>query len=1007
MLLSRLLRFASLLLLLSALPVSAQQVKASPVLTLTSVSTIFPGQSIPLTAQLSTSAGSPTGQISFVSSGVVLGSAVVGSTGSATLTISTLPIGTNQIVATYAGDDNFNPAASAPDPVIVIDENNPTPFVSPTTLSFPTQVEGTTSAPQTLTLSYSNSNPITINSLTITGDFAQTNTCLGITAGQCNIYVTFTPTEMGRRTGTLTVTGSPTASPVEVGLSGTTLPATVGPTTTSIISSGTPGNYLLTGAVVGMASSNVLAGEVSFLDASNNNLSLGNATLGASTSSLALSALSPPLTGVGPNALVVGDFNGDGKPDIVTVNSGSAGGRLVSAPPSILMGNGDGTFSVSTIQVTATNPSIIAAGDFNGDGKIDLVFDGGPNYDLIVLLGNGDGTFAALPTPVTNFDPSSVAVGDFNGDGKLDLAITKASGVMVMLGNGNATFMPPQITYQTGAGPSSIAVADFNNDGKLDMAIQSDDGSVTVLIGVGDGTFTAAPTVFSQGGGESLALIVGDFNGDGKPDLATSFFADEPAVTTLAVLLGNGDGTFNLVFDATNDPDLQTSCVAAADFNGDGKTDLVLADNQNVSIMLSNGDGTFAVAASKTGALTYPNYFPCVTGDFNSDGVPDIATADSDLNTVGIFLTQRIQSAVASLGNVSVPGSGTHNVLAGYVGTSNFIASASTPTPLTASQITTALALTSSSNSSVSGAPLTLTATLTPYSVGSLITSDESVSFYSNGVSLGTGTLTSGTATLNTSALSAGNDTLTATYVGDSNFISATSSTQVMVIQGNPSATLTAPATTPPGSQTAATFTLQAPYPVPIVATFALNDKSGVASGATDPAVQFATGGTSYTVTIPAGTTSLPAIQIQAGTIAATITVPVTLTANGVNVTPANLAPVSIAVPPAVPAVITTSVARSGKQLTITETGFSNTREIASASFHFTPVSGTSLTTADFTAPVNPAFTTWFANPASLTYGSAFSYSQVFNVSDDASKIASVQVTLTNTVGASTMRSAQ
>ena len=223
----------------------------------------------------------------------------------------------------------------------------------------------------------------------------------------------------------------------------------------------------------------------------------------------------------------------------------------------------------------------------------------------------------------------------------------------------------------------------------------------------------------------------------------------------------------------------------------------------------------------------------------------------------------------------------------------------------------------------------------------------------------------------------------------------------------NATATITAPATAPPGSQPAVTFTLGAAYPVPLVATFTLNDKSGVASGATDPAVQFATGGTTYTVTLPAGTTTLPALQVQAGTIAATITVPVTLTANGVNVTPANLAPATIIVPAATPTVTTATLARSGNQLTVTETGFSNTREIVSASFHFVPVAGATLTTTDFTVPVTTDFATWFASPTSLTYGSAFSYVQVFNVSDDASKIASVQVTLTNSVGVSTTQTAQ
>jgi hypothetical protein len=202
-------------------------------------------------------------------------------------------------------------------------------------------------------------------------------------------------------------------------------------------------------------------------------------------------------------------------------------------------------------------------------------------------------------------------------------------------------------------------------------------------------------------------------------------------------------------------------------------------------------------------------------------------------------------------------------------------------------------------------------------------------------------------------------------------------------------------------------FSLNTPYPVPLVITFNLSEKSALASGAVDPAVQFASGGTSYTATLPAGSTTLPPVDVQAGTIAGTITVPVTLIANGIDVTPGNLAPVVIEVPFAVPSLTTSSLMRSGKQLSVTVVGFSNTRDIVQADFHFTPIEGASLTSSDFTVPVSTAFGTWFSDPASLAYGSAFSYTQVFSVSDDASNIGSVQVTLTNSTGVSATRTAQ
>jgi hypothetical protein len=174
----------------------------------------------------------------------------------------------------------------------------------------------------------------------------------------------------------------------------------------------------------------------------------------------------------------------------------------------------------------------------------------------------------------------------------------------------------------------------------------------------------------------------------------------------------------------------------------------------------------------------------------------------------------------------------------------------------------------------------------------------------------------------------------------------------------------------------------------------------------TDPNVLFANGSTTFSFVIKSGATTFPAIQLQAGTVAETITIPLVLTANGV-VVAANLAPVVIVVTPAVPTATATVVARSGNQLTVTVNGFSNTREIVQANFHFVPAAGATLSMTDFTAPVAGVFGTYFASPASLSAGSSFVYTQQFSVSDDASKIGSVQVTLTNSIGVSVAQTAQ
>ena len=165
--------------------------------------------------------------------------------------------------------------------------------------------------------------------------------------------------------------------------------------------------------------------------------------------------------------------------------------------------------------------------------------------------------------------------------------------------------------------------------------------------------------------------------------------------------------------------------------------------------------------------------------------------------------------------------------------------------------------------------------------------------------------------------------------------------------------------------------------------------------------------GRTFTFTVAANSTAVPAIQIQAGTVAGTITVPLTLTAAGVNVTPTALQPVTIVVPAAIPAVTTATITRGTGTFTVTIHGFSNTREVATAAFHFVPVTGGQIDTPDVSIPVATIFSGWFTSAASTTYGSTFTYTQVFDVSDTATNIGSVQVTLTNSVGVSTVYTTQ
>jgi hypothetical protein len=330
-----------------------------------------------------------------------------------------------------------------------------------------------------------------------------------------------------------------------------------------------------------------------------------------------------------PYVITSGDFNNDGKVDLVA-------GDVTHNDLVVLLGNGDGTLKPPVTYHLSAAPYYLSANDFNRDGKLDLAAVNPYAANISILLGKGDGSFEPAVDYAVGRFPGHIRAADFNRDGWLDLAVLGGnSDVDVFLGNGNGTFQNPT-SYVFPQAPGVLAAADFNGDGKVDLivAIRSNK-TVSVMLSNGDGTFqtpiSSSSSAAANGSGP-YSMVPGDFDRDGKLDVALS---DE----YLKILKGNGDGTFkapsfNYLLRNTS-PDLKTT-----DFNGDGKLDLVSAgvfSSQALQIVLGNGDGTFQDAGDQ---VTGNSSLSVVVADLNGDTRPDLtANINSQLTVALVNVT--------------------------------------------------------------------------------------------------------------------------------------------------------------------------------------------------------------------------------------------------------------------------------------------------------------------------------------------------------------------------------
>lgn len=347
----------------------------------------------------------------------------------------------------------------------------------------------------------------------------------------------------------------------------------------------------------------------------------------------------PINVGANPSWVTTADFDGNGQLDLALSYFG--GDQM-----GVYLGNGDGTFSQATNSPynlgVGSAPGSVIAGDYDADGNMDLAVALSGLDQIAIYIGNGDGTFGVGSTHNigAGTGPRAIGIGYFDSDAHLDIAIAGFTddNCYVLLNRGDGTFVVSN-AYATGDEPTFFTAGDFNSNSKLDLAIANNNTAgttttMTVLIGGGDGTFTASGSYLV--GVRSTGITTADFDADNYLDVMIS----NTILNSVRLMLNNGAGTFSTSTSNATSP--TPTQVAGADFDGDGDIDVATANmavNQNVTVLLNSGGGTFGEATGSPYTTHIGSGSQGIAvGDFNNDGILDLAIANTAFTTMSILL---------------------------------------------------------------------------------------------------------------------------------------------------------------------------------------------------------------------------------------------------------------------------------------------------------------------------------------------------------------------------------